>query len=269
MTRPPRRPLLGVVHLLPLPASSRHRSMDDVCARALADAGAFAAGGFDGAIVENFGDAPFRKGTRDDPVTPDVAAGVAVIADRIRREVGLPVGINCLRNDGFAALGAAAVAGARWVRVNVLSQAYVTDQGVIEGEAARLAAYRRQLRVDVRVLADFLVKHATPLAPFDLASAAKDLAERSGADALILTGHRTGEAVDGSTFDRVRAAVGSFPVWIGAGLSLDTAPALWPRCDGAIVGTWCKVGGEIDAPVDPARVRALRAACVAQPSTTD
>lgn len=264
MTGATARPLLGVVHLLPLPAAPRHASMDEVCARALADARAFAAGGFDGVIVENFGDAPFRKGTRDDPVTPDVTAAVAVVADRIRREVMLPVGINCLRNDGIAALGAAAVAGARWIRVNVLSQAYLTDQGVIEGEAARLAAYRRLLRTDVLVLADFLVKHATPLVPFDVEAAAKDLAERSGADAMILSGRRTGEAVDGSILETVRAAVGAFPVWIGAGLSPDNAATLWPRCDGAIVGTFCKHGGDVGAPVDPARVRALRAACPPQ-----
>lgn len=235
--------------------------MDDVVARALADARAFAAGGFDGVVVENFGDAPFHKGTRDDPVSPDVVAALAVVADRVRRECDLPVGINCLRNDGIAALGAAAVAGARWVRINVLAGAYLTDQGVIEGEAARVAAYRRRLRSPVTLLADFMVKHATPLAPFDVAAAAKDLAFRSGADAMVLSGKRTGEPVDAAAFDRVRAAVGSFPIWVGSGLSPDTASELWSRCDGAIVGTWTKRGGDVEAPVDPARVRRLRDAC--------
>ena len=254
-------PLLGVVHLRPLPGSARHVSMDEVLDRALADARACAEGGLDGVIVENFGDAPFRKGTRDDPVTPDVPAALAVVADRIRQQFGLRVGINCLRNDGIAALGAAAVVSASWIRVNVLTSAYVTDQGVIEGEAARLAAYRRQLRANVTVLADHLVKHATPLAPCDVAVGAKDLAQRSGADAMVLTGSRTGEPVDLALFDRVRAAVGSFPVWIGAGLDPDNAPELWRRCDGAIVGTWLNSGGDVAAPVELARVRRLRAAC--------
>ncbi len=258
-------PLLGVVHLRPLPAAAGHVSMDDVMAHAFADARAFADGGFDGVVVENFGDAPFRKGTRDDPVSPDVTAAVALVAHRIRTELGLPVGINCLRNDGIAALGAAVVAGARWIRVNVLAGAYVTDQGVIEGEAARLAAYRRQLGARVLVLADLLVKHATPLAPLDVAAAAKDLAERSGADALILSGRRTGEAVSAVFFDEVRAAVGSFPIWIGSGMSLQNARELWPRCDGAIVGTSLKQGGVIGACVDRARVAALRAACPRPP----
>jgi len=254
-------PLLGVVHLRALPSSARHVSMDDVLDRAIADARAFAAGGLDGVIVENFGDAPFHKGTPDDPVPPDVPAALAVVADRIRTTCGLPVGINCLRNDGRAALGVAAVTGARWIRVNVLAGAYVTDQGVIEGDAARLAAYRRQLRTNVTLLADYLVKHATPLAPIDVETGARDLAERSGADAMVLSGRRTGEPVDPALFDRVRHAVGAFPIWLGAGLDPDTARELWPRCDGAIVGTWVKHGGDVNAPVDVARVRVLRAAC--------
>lgn len=254
-------PLLGVVHLPPLPGRAGHRSMAFVLERALADAREFAAGGFDGVIVENFGCAPFHKGTRDDPTPPHTAAALAVVADRIAADCGLPVGINCLRNDGMAALGVAAVTGARWVRVNVLTAAFVTDQGVIEGEAARLAAYRQQLGAPVLLLADHMVKHAVPLQPFDVAAGAKDLAERSGADALVLSGARTGQPVDVGFLDAVRAAVGAFPIWLGSGLSVENAPALWPRCDGAIVGTACKRGGVVTAPVDGAAVRALRAAC--------
>jgi membrane complex biogenesis BtpA family protein len=255
------RLLLGVVHLPPLPSSPGHRSMAAVLDAALADARAYAMGGFDGVVVENFGDAPFHKGTRDDPAPADAVAGLAVAAARIAGETGLPIGINCLRNDGIAALGVAAVVGARWVRVNVLAGAYVTDQGVIEGEAARLMAYRRQLGWTGRLLADHLVKHAAPLAPVDVADGAKDIAERSGADGIVLSGRRTGEPVDAALLATVRAAVGAFPVWLGSGLSLATAAALWPCCDGAIVGTACKRDGRVDQPVDPARVRALRAAC--------
>ncbi|MBZ0150106.1 MAG: BtpA/SgcQ family protein, partial [Planctomycetes bacterium] len=216
----PPRPLLGVVHLPALPSARAHRSMAHVLERALHDARAYAEGGCDGLVVENFGDAPFHKGTHDDPVPPDVTAALAVVADRVVAATGLPVAINCLRNDGLAALGVAAAVGARWVRVNVLAGAYVTDQGLIEGEAARLFAYRRRLASDVAVLADFLVKHASPLAPLDVAAAAKDLAERSGAGGLVLSGSRTGEPVDVALLDRVRAAVGEFPIWLGSGLAV-------------------------------------------------
>ena len=256
----PGKPLLGVVHLRALPSASRHVSMDEVFAWAARDAEALAAGGVDGFVIENFGDAPFHKGNAADPVCPDVPAALAVVARELRLRHDMPVMINCLRNDGIAALGAAAVAGAAWVRVNVMASTYVTDQGVIEGEAARLCAYRTRLGSGTLILADFLVKHATPMAPFDLAPAARDLAERSGASGLVLSGARTGEPVDEMRLDAVRSAVGDFPIWLGSGLTAENAAALWPRCDGAIVGTTLKRGSRVDEPVDRRRVASLVAA---------
>jgi uncharacterized protein len=255
------RPLLGVVHLHALPSAAGHTSMSDVINAALADADAYSRAGFDGLVIENFGDAPFRRGTVDDSVQPDVPAAIAVVADRVQQQSNLPVAVNCLRNDGMAAFGAAAAVGAKWVRVNVLTGAYVTDQGLIAGEAARLAAYRRQLHIETTLLADFLVKHAKPLVEFDVAAAARDLAERSGADGMILSGVRTGQPVDLELLDEVRNAVGRFPIWIGSGLNPDSAKELWPRCDGAIVGTYCKQEGKSTNPVDLARAQQLRGAC--------
>jgi hypothetical protein len=176
----------------------------------------------------------------------------------VHADTGLPVGINCLRSDALAALGAAAACSARWVRVNVWNGAYVTDQGLIEGQAARACAYRKQLGTATLVLADLMVKHAMPLVPLDPATAARDLAERSGADGLILTGLRTGLPVDAALLETVRAAVGRFPVFVGSGLTVDNAAQLWPHCDGAIVGTSLKRQGQVEQPVDPERVRALR-----------
>jgi len=256
-----RTTFLGVVHLGPCPSAARGRpDFEPVLAAALKDAEALASGGVDGILVENFGDAPFHKGSVEDPVPPDVPAALAVVARAVRVATGLPVGVNCLRNDGVGALGAAAVAGARWVRVNVLTGAMVTDQGLIGGEAARVAGYRKQLGVDVVLLADLLVKHAVPLAAPSPVTAARDLAARSGADGLILTGGRTGEPADLELLDSVRAAVPGFPVWIGSGVDPESAGVLRGRCAGVIVGTSLKVGGVVTHPVDPARVAALRRA---------
>ena len=112
---PRERPvLIGVVHLAPLPGSPRFGgSMAEVCRRAVADAAAWAEGGADAVLVENFGDVPFFRG----PVAPAAVAAMAVAAGAIRAEAGdlLPLGFNVLRNDARAALGlwAAAADGRR------------------------------------------------------------------------------------------------------------------------------------------------------------
>ena len=59
----PNRVLIGVVHLLPLPASPDYSGggVEAIYARALGDGQAYADAGFHGLIIENHGDIPFSK----------------------------------------------------------------------------------------------------------------------------------------------------------------------------------------------------------------
>jgi membrane complex biogenesis BtpA family protein len=252
---------MGVVHLAALPsAASFDGDLDAVFEAGLRDARALADGGVDAIMVENFGDQPFHKGSASDPVSPDVPAILAILARDIRQTTGLPVGINCLRNDGIAALAAARASGASWVRINVLSGSYVTDQGLIEGEGQAVLAYRRQIACEAEILADHMVKHAAPLAAIDPLTSALDLAERGGADALILTGSRTGEPVDREFLAALRAKLGEFPIWVGSGVDPDMVAEIWPLCQGIIVGSALKAGGVAAGAVERARVEAMRQA---------
>ena len=58
---------------------------------ACAEAQRYREGGVDGLIVENHGDIPFAK---PDELGPETAACMAVMAERVRRESGLPIGIR-------------------------------------------------------------------------------------------------------------------------------------------------------------------------------
>jgi len=252
------RPLVGVVHLVALPGAPAHRGgMARVIARAVSDARALVAAGVDALVVENYGDAPFWKD--DVPHVTVAALTAAVLA--VREAAGdTPLGVNCLRNDARAALSVAAVCGAAFVRVNVLTGAMLTDQGVVEGRAAEVLRLRAALCPDVRIAADVLVKHAVPLAPLDPARVAADLAGRGGADAVIVTGAHTGGAVDPDRVRAVRAAAGGKPVLLGSGLRADTVGELLPLADGAIVGSALERGGRAGNPVDPGRAAAVVAA---------
>ncbi len=246
---------VGVLHLLPLPAGPRaSEGFAVVRARALADADALAHGGADAAILENYGDAPFPRG----PVDPHVVAFVAATARELRaRHPSLKLGINLLRNDARAAMGVAAAVDAAFIRVNVLTGAMVTDQGVIEGEAHAVLRYRRELGADVRVVADVMVKHAAPLGPVTLAAQAADTWHRGGADVLVVTGEGTGLPADPARMDEVRRAVPGSTVWVGSGVTEATAAAWRTRADGAIVGTALHADGDARAPLDIERVRRM------------
>lgn len=249
---------VGVVHLLPLPAGPRSSAgFDTVYARAMADAKALAIGGARAAILENLGDAPFSAGA----VEPHVVAFLARLASDLRREVpALELGINLLRNDAYAAMGVAAACGAQFIRVNVHTGAMLTDQGVIEGRANHTLRYRQALGADVRIVADVLVKHAVPLAPMEIGPVAADTFHRGGADVLIVSGEGTGRPADPARAAAVRAYVPEARVWVGSGVTLQTAPQWRERVHGAIVGTWLHAGARLDQPVDAIRVSELASA---------
>src|SRR5437773_11240757 len=129
-----RKPIFGMVHLRPLPGAPLFGgSLDAVIEAARADVQALATGGCDGLLFENFGDRPFRK-TEVDPET--IAAMTRVITE-VQREAPVPFGVNMLRNDPIAALAVASATAAAFSRVNVHTATIVTEQGIIEGNAAQ------------------------------------------------------------------------------------------------------------------------------------
>src|SRR5687768_13732115 len=162
------RPLIGMVHLLPLPGAPRWGgSMDAVVERALADAAALEAVGLDGLLVENFLDVPFFP----DSVPAETLGAVTVCVREVVRASHLPVGVNLLRNDAQGALCVAFATGARFIRVNVHTGLMATDQGLIPGRAHETLRLRSRLGADVAIFADVWVKHATPFPGSELEQA--------------------------------------------------------------------------------------------------
>jgi membrane complex biogenesis BtpA family protein len=223
--------------------------------RATQDAHALARAGFDGVIIENFGDAPFIK---DDVPAVTVAAMTACALAVREAAPTLALGINVLRNDALAALSIAAATGASFVRVNVLSGARLTDQGIIEGRAADVMRLRAALAKNVRVFADVDVKHSAPLAAraVNLEQEVAELTERALADAVLVTGPSTGSPALVDDIDRVRRATRA-PVLVASGVTERTVRDLLEKCDGVIVGTAIKRGRRAGGPVDAAHAKAF------------
>lgn len=244
-------PVIGVVHLLPLPTSPRWGgSLKAVIDRAEQEAVALASGGVDGIIVENFFDAPFPK----DQVDPAVVSAISLVVHRLMHLVTLPIGINVLRNDARSAMAIASCVQAQFIRVNVLTGVMATDQGLIEGQAHQLLRYRRELGSDVKILADVLVKHARPLGSPNLTTAVQETIDRGLADGVILSGWATGSPPSLEDLELATAAAHDTPVFIGSGASWENIPQLIQAADGVIVSSSLKRRGQIDQPIDPIRV---------------
>ena len=249
------KPIIGMVHLLPTPGAPMYRGggIEPILRRAVEDARALKDGGVDGVIVENYGDTPFKP-TRVDPQT---IATIAIAVKEVADAADLPIGVNVLRNDALSAMAIAHATGARFIRVNVYIETMVTDQGIIDACAHEVLRYRKALDADIKIFADVHVKHAVPLVPRAIEEVAMGSVERGMADALIVTGPRTGARVELEDLVKVKGAVPDTPVLAGSGVDKTNVLEILERCDGAIVGTGLKVDGVTTNPVDGRRVTEL------------
>lgn len=259
------RVLIGVIHARPLPGSPAYEGepVQAIYDHAVEEGRRYAAGGFDGLIVENHGDIPFAKPAA---LGPETAATMAVMTARVREATGLPVGVNVLANAVVQALAVAKAAGAAFVRVNQWANAYVANEGLLEGEAAAAMRYRTWLHAqEVRVFADTHVKHGAHAITADrsLEELTRDL-EWSGADAVIATGQRTGDAAKLDELDRVRAAT-HLPLLVGSGVTPGNVGDILKAANGVIIASALKRDGVWWNEVDPDRVAAFAARVAALP----
>lgn len=238
-----RKAAIGVVHCPPLPGSPRYDGtpMAAVYDRALRDADAYVSGGIDGLIIENHGDVPFLK---PDQIGHETTTAMAVAADRVRTAFGVPVGINVLANAAIAAIAVAKACGAAFVRVNQWANAYVANEGLIEGDAARVLRFRAALRAEgVMIFADAHVKHGAHAIVADrpVVELTRDL-EFFDADAVIATGQRTGDAPDANELEQIVGAT-RLPVLVGSGITMENVAGVLQHADGVIIGSSLKAGG--------------------------
>lgn len=227
--------------------------MDRVLDSAERDARLLEQGGVDAIMVENYGDTPFFPGRVPSETTAAMTAAVLAV----RRSIGVPVGVNVLRNDAATALSICAATGASFIRVNVHTGAMLTDQGWIGGKAHETLRLRQRLGSNAAILADVFVKHATPPAGLTIEDAARDMWERGHADGLIVSGTGTGTPTSLADLERTKAAVPGALLLIGSGLTRDNALSLLRVADGAIVGTSLKRDGRAENEVSLERVRQL------------
>jgi uncharacterized protein len=254
----PKKPIIGMVHMPALPgAPNSSLGMAELTDFALSEASKLEKAGLDACIVENVGDVPlFKEG-----LPPVTVAAMATVTKAVVEHTKMKVGVNMLRNACEEALSVAHVAGAQFIRCNILIGAYATDQGIIEGCAARVARLKKQLGSDVLVFGDVHVKHAYPIFNVEIEYAAQDLAERGGADAVIVSGPRSPVPPPFERVKKVKDAI-TKPVLIGSGISLANVKAFYQKSDGILIGEPdFKVGGVWGGPSDEKAYRKAVEVC--------
>lgn len=252
--------LIGMIHCPAFPGAPRYKGADmdaiyDACMR---DAEACVEGGLHGLVIENHGDIPFCK---PDDIGPETTGFMSVVTDRIARGIGIPLGINVLANAPIPAFAIAMAGGAKFIRVNQWANAYVANEGFMEGRAAEAMRYRSMLRAEhIKVFADSHVKHGSHAIVADrtIEELTRDLAFFD-ADGVIATGQRTGNVATIEEIEEIGSAT-HLPLLVGSGVNRDNIVEILKRTNGVIVASSLKQGGVWWNPVDVERVKAFRAA---------
>jgi uncharacterized protein len=253
------KPIIGMVHLRPLPGSPLYApdtmDMKKILSIAKEEAQILQDAGVDGLQVENIWDYPYARTGR---LSYASIASLAVAVNEISSTMSIPVGVNCHLNGGEEALACAVAGQAKWIRVFEWSNAYISQAGFVDAIGAEVARMRSNLKAnEVLCMCDVNVKHGSHFIINDrsIEEQSRDI-EQQGGDILIVTGFETGIAPTPEKVQSVRDAV-ALPIFLGSGLSTQNAKDLLKVADGAIVGSWFKTGNNWKNPVDYDRTRAF------------
>jgi len=249
------KPIIGMVHLIPLPGAPGYDfyGMDAIIEKALADAKILEEGGVDGLMVENMWDHPYYVG---EDVPPEEMTAQAVVAREVVKSTNLPTGINVIHNGGKITLSIAVASGAKFVRICLLAGARVWDTGEFDhGCAAELLRLRKHLGAEhIKIFADVDKKHSVPFPGIDLETHIL-WTERYLADALIVSGKLTGWAPELEKVKKAKGFARDTPVLVGSGTTAANVKDFLKYADGIIVGTDLKKEGVNENPVDISRVK--------------
>ncbi len=246
------KPIIGMVHVGALPGTPQHRqSMDALIAGAVAEARLYQECGVHCLMIENMHDVPYTRGA----VGPEIVACMTIIAQAVRAQTSLPIGLQVLAGADLEAIAIAHAAGLDFIRAECFCFAHVADEGMFESNAAKLLRYRRMIGADaVQVWADIKKKHASHALTSDLSLGdVAEAAEFMGAQTIIVTGPRTGRPPSAAEVEEARVHC-ELPVFVGSGVSMDNLAELLGASDGLIIGSYFKEVGHWTNPPDAGRV---------------
>ncbi len=218
---PSRPAVIAMIHTGPSPGSPGFVCVDSAVERAIAETEIYVQVGVDGILIENMWDFPCIH-ERDQG--PEVGAFMTRIARAVKRRAGkFPVGVQVLFQANRTALAVALSSGCDFIRSEAWTHAHISDKGIAEACAGDVVRYRKQIGAsDIPVYADVRKKHASHAWTMDLTIG--DIASTmflNGADAIVVTGDRTGVAPSAEDLRSVRES-SDLPLLVGSG----TTPAI-------------------------------------------
>lgn len=244
--------IIGMVHFPALPGFilyDDNKGVEWIVSRVRADLQALQDGGIDAILFCNENDRPYCLNA-DFATVATMARTIGQLLDEIK----VPFGIDVLW-DPRAALAIAKATGAQFIR-EVLTGTFVSDMGFWNPSVGEVYKYKKLINAEnIKVFFNICAEFASSLDRRPIEDVAKSVVSSSLADAILISGPRTGVPPSVETLARVKEAVGEVPVLVNTGVNFENVREFLKIADGAIVGTSLKYDGITWNPVDINRVR--------------
>ena len=250
-----KKPVIGMIHVDPLPGSPLYRGdLKKIIQKSILEAMIYIENDIDSIAIENMHDVPYLKRA----VGPEVTSTMSIIAYEIKNKTDLPVGIQILAGANKEALAAANSAGIDFIRAEGFIYGHMADEGFMESDAGELLRYRKAINAEnVLIFTDIKKKHSSHSITEDitLIETART-AEFFLSDGLIITGTSTGAQTETEEIKSVKKNT-NLHVLVGSGITEQNIENYFPISDGFIVGSYFKKNGNWKNTVDKKRVKSL------------
>ena len=245
------KPVIAMAHLLPLPGAPLYDAdggMPAIVDHVAKDLEALQDGGVDAVMFGNEGDRPYLL-----EASPESLSAMTAVVAAVKDAVRVPFGVNYLW-DPVATVALAVATEAAFAR-EIFTGVYDSDMGLWQPSAAKALRLRHDLgRDDLKLMFNVNAEFAAPLGDRTIEARAASAVFSSLADAVLVSGPMTGQAVDQTSLERVARTVAGTPVLANTGCNIHNIADILSVADGCVVGTHFKIDGDTWNAVDPDRV---------------
>jgi membrane complex biogenesis BtpA family protein len=201
---PRKKVVIAMIHLGAMPGTPLYDADGGVAKLiegAARDAEALQAGGVDAVMFGNENDRPYLTSAPIEGV-----AAMTAIVQALKPMIKLPFGVNYLW-DPCASIAVAAATGAQFAR-EIFTGVFASDMGLWAPDCSKALRLRRNLgRPDLKLLFNINAEFAHSLDARPIELRAKSAVFSSLADAILVSGPITGQAVNQSDLRKVSEAI--------------------------------------------------------------
>lgn len=248
------KPILGMCHFQALPGDPNYdllNGMKKVVESARRDLIALQNGGIDGVVFSNEFSLPYLK-----KVPCITVASMSRVIGELLSEIKVPFGVDVLW-DPVASIDLAVATGASFVR-EVFTGVYASDFGLWDTNFGETIRHLNSIGgKNCRLFFNIVPEAAKYITDRDYVEVAITTVFNAKPDALCVSGLTAGREVDIGILRSIKEALPECIVFANTGVNIENVERVLEIADGAIVGTYFKLNGKFENPIDEDRVKAF------------